>query len=185
MRKNCTKEKWNFCIKSKNSFRPAIFSKIFCYHVEFCFWNSRGFAFKCVSIQLKVLFIVDQRVILAWHLTIPINPLTMTDSTKEATKEYTLERDCELRFEIESKTQVIVEVCFRLHFINCKFNRKSLVLVEIWQCWALRNRVGKGKEIHIPTRSESCDLLLPGMSLTSAGKSWRLLHGQRNSYDSM
>lgn len=25
-------------------------------------------------------------------------------------KEYTLERDCELRFEIETKTQVVVEV---------------------------------------------------------------------------
>lgn len=39
--------------------------------------------------------------------------VTMTDPTKEATsKEYTLERDCELRFEIESKIQVVVEVCF-------------------------------------------------------------------------
>lgn len=37
----------------------------------------------------------------------------MTDPTKEAAfKEYTLERDCELRFEIESKTQVVVEVCW-------------------------------------------------------------------------
>lgn len=36
----------------------------------------------------------------------------MTDSTeKTLSKEYTLERDCELRFEIESKIQVVVEVC--------------------------------------------------------------------------
>lgn len=35
----------------------------------------------------------------------------MTDSTKETThKDYTLERDCELRIEIESKIQVVVEV---------------------------------------------------------------------------
>lgn len=34
----------------------------------------------------------------------------MTDSTKEEKKEYTLEKDCELRFEIESKTQIVVEV---------------------------------------------------------------------------
>lgn len=37
-------------------------------------------------------------------------------------KDYTLERDCELRFEIESKTQVVVEVCICLHFmkfVNC------------------------------------------------------------------
>lgn len=34
----------------------------------------------------------------------------MTDSTKEEKKEYALEKDCELRFEIESKTQIIVEV---------------------------------------------------------------------------
>ena len=30
--------------------------------------------------------------------------------TESITKEYNLEKDCELRFEIESKTQVVVEV---------------------------------------------------------------------------
>ena len=34
----------------------------------------------------------------------------MTDTAE--TKEYTLEKDCELRFEIESKTQITVEVSF-------------------------------------------------------------------------
>lgn len=35
----------------------------------------------------------------------------MSDQKKESSvKEYTLERDCELRFEIETKTQVVVEV---------------------------------------------------------------------------
>lgn len=36
----------------------------------------------------------------------------MTETAEKTTsKEYTLERDCELRFEIESKIQVVVEVC--------------------------------------------------------------------------
>lgn len=46
----------------------------------------------------------------------------MTDPTKEtAMKDYTLEKDCELRFEIESKTQVIVEVRVCLHFEFSEF----------------------------------------------------------------
>lgn len=37
----------------------------------------------------------------------------MTESTKSDTvKEWVLKEDWELRFEIESKTQVVVEVCF-------------------------------------------------------------------------
>lgn len=34
----------------------------------------------------------------------------MAEQKKESVKEYTLERDCELRFEIETKIQVVVEV---------------------------------------------------------------------------
>ena len=41
----------------------------------------------------------------------------MADPTKESVvKEYTLEKDCELRFEIESKIQVVVEVCNLIAF---------------------------------------------------------------------
>ena len=37
----------------------------------------------------------------------------MTDlNDKSSAKEYTLERDCELRFEIESKIQVEIQVCW-------------------------------------------------------------------------
>lgn len=42
----------------------------------------------------------------------------MAESAKDgSSKEYTLERDCELRFEIESKIEVIVEVCLHLSIL--------------------------------------------------------------------
>lgn len=34
----------------------------------------------------------------------------MAEQKRETSKEYTLDKDCELRFEIETKTQVVVEV---------------------------------------------------------------------------
>lgn len=43
----------------------------------------------------------------------------MSESTTP--KEYNLEKDCELRFEIESKLQVVVEV----NITTFKFNKKS------------------------------------------------------------
>lgn len=53
----------------------------------------------------------------------------MTDPTKEAAfKEYTLERDCELRFEIESKTQVVVEVCWFV-YISPVYEIKNVSIV--------------------------------------------------------
>lgn len=58
----------------------------------------------------------------------------MTDSTKGAatSKEYTLDRDCELRFEVESKTQVVVEVCLFVYVSRFPFHVK-LILISTFQ----------------------------------------------------
>ena len=51
-------------------------------------------------------------------------------------KEYNLERDCELRFEIESKMQVVVEV--NKVFIKSAWNHVLIAFVaQVWICGAV------------------------------------------------
>jgi hypothetical protein len=107
----------------------------------------------------------------------------MTDTTdKTSAKDYTLERDCELRFEIESKIQVVVEVCvlFTFHHFR-KF--KVFVLAKVRFRRIIRNGAGKVKEVHISPRRESRNFLLPRMYFGDSGKSRRLLHREGNAND--
>lgn len=70
----------------------------------------------------------------------------------ETKKEYNLERDCELRFEIESKLQVIVEVNKK----NIKIYEITLIylffLAQNGICRTLWNRIGEVKKVHILAR---------------------------------
>ena len=76
-------------------------------HAEVSWWI-RGV---CYSVGLLLLIFFN---FFCWNIW---NKSRMADPTKESVvKEYTLEKDCELRFEIESKIQVVVEVCNLIAF---------------------------------------------------------------------
>ena len=99
--------------------------------------------------------------------------MTEEKSSKESDpiQEFKLEQDTELRFEVEGKEKVTVEVCYAgstltlMIILSCMiFNQYLVYLVEIWISRNIRNGISQRKSVCIQWRLENCRVHLARLS---------------------